>query len=287
MHTPANYQYNAARRLTERVNIGRNHMPYEKCCGINLYYEIHGSGTPVIFLNGLASGIEHKRIFIRQAAKRFQVIAPDLRGAGLSDKPKGPYTIAQMANDVYEFTRKLSLNKFCAMGFSMGGFIAMTLALDHPELIDKLILTSTAPAWKRPFPPSMEAERILKTTEVSDQLLIDLFNLIYGAAYRNRVGAENYVKERMSDPNPQPLDAYLGQLAACEGFDLFDRVSSICAPTLIATGKCDLLLPPQNSRCLHEKIRGSRLVEYDGVGHMPVDECPEKLAEDVAEFINR
>ena len=207
-------------------------MPHLKCNGINVYYEIHGEGVPVLFLNGLSSDISKKMPIINAMKKYFKVVVPDIRGSGRSDKPKESYSISQFAEDVAELIEQLSFPKIDVMGFSMGGFITIDLALHFPELIDKIILVSTKPAWTKPEKPSDEAERIFHSTDISEKLLTDVFNLIYGPAYRKRFSAQSYVKERLSDDDPQPLHAYLNQLYACENFDLYEQINKINKPTL-------------------------------------------------------
>jgi pimeloyl-ACP methyl ester carboxylesterase len=259
-------------------------MPIIKCNDINVYYEEHGEGEPLLFLNGLSSDIPKKMAFISAAKKYFKIIIPDIRGVGLTDKPEAPYSISQFADDAFALLEHLAVKKINVAGFSMGGTIAITMALTRPELVNRLILVSTKPAWRRPSTLSAEAERIFHTTDVSEQLLIDLFNVLYGPAYRKRVSAISYVKERLSDKNPQPLHGYLNQLRACEGFDMYDRIAEIFHPTLIVTGKNDILITPDNSVWLHEHIKGSKLVAYDGVGHMVPDEVPKEFAKDIEKF---
>lgn len=260
-------------------------MPFATCNNIDIYYEIHGEGTPLLFLNGLSSSTIQRKTFVAVAKKHLKIIIPDIRGAGLTDKPRSPYSIAQFACDACKLVKKLKLMKLNVMGFSMGGNIAINLALDYPELVDKLILVSTMPSWTRPFGLSKEANRIFHSTDISEKLLIDLFNLIYGPAYRKRVSAKSYVKERLEDPNPQPIHAYLNQLYACEAFDMLEKIKTIRKPTLIITGKEDRLVSPKNSHWLNDNITGSKLIKYDGVGHMPVDECPEKIVQDIISFL--
>lgn len=262
-------------------------MPYVRCNDINTYYEIHGSGIPLLFLNGLSSDIAQKMAFIEAARKYFKIIVPDIRGAGLTDKPHCAYSIAQFANDARTLLKKLNFEKINVMGFSMGGIVAINFAYDYPEAAGKLILVSTKPAWTRPFDFSGEANRIFHSTDISENLLTDLFNLIYGPDYRKRVSAKSYVKKRMEDPNPQPVHGYLNQLHACEKFDMLEKVKTIRKPTLIITGKEDKLVSPNNSYWMRDNTADSKLIEYDGVGHMPVDECPEKLALDAAKFLKQ
>lgn len=259
-------------------------MPFAKCNNINIYYEIHGDKTPLLFLNGLSSDIPQKMAFINAAKKHFKVIVPDIRGAGLTDNPYEPYSIAQFANDAHELIKKLSFKKINVMGFSMGSFIAINLTILYPELVKRLILVSAKPAWTRPCDFTTEANRIMHSTKPSEELLTDLFNIIYGPDYKKRVSAKNYVKERLANPNPQPIHGYLNQLHACEKFDLYEEVKTIQKPTLIITGGEDKLVSPQNSYWMHKNIPNSKLIVYNSVGHMPVDECPEKLVEDLNDY---
>jgi pimeloyl-ACP methyl ester carboxylesterase len=256
-------------------------MPLTSLNNINIYYEIHGKDEPFLFLNGLSSDISQKMPFINEAKKHFQVIVPDIRGSGQTDKPHAMYTIEEFAEDAYALLKELNIHKIPVMGFSMGGFIAQQLALTYPEIVAKLILIGTKPAWNKPLPPTPRAHALLHSIESSDKILTESFHILHGHKYKENVSVEQYVKTKLALPNPQPAHGYLGQLHACEHFDVSDKLEHLQQETLIVTGTADELIQAENSRWMHEQIPKAQLIEYPEIGHMLVDECPEKLIEDI------
>ena len=112
------------------------------------------------------------------------------------------------------------------LGFSMGGCVAMQLALDRPELVRRLVLVSTLPSWRGPYPPCEALNRLFHRTDVCEELLVEVYEVAFGKSYRKRAPAKDYVAERMNDEFPQTVDSYLGQLAALESFDV--RGQNVC-----------------------------------------------------------
>lgn len=112
--------------------------------GQKLYYEVHGEGVPLILIMGIGYdatlwGLHQIPAF----SQEFQVIAFDNRDVGRSSKATGPYTIADMADDVAGLLDGLEVDRAHVLGISMGGMIAQEFALRHPKRLDKLILTGT------------------------------------------------------------------------------------------------------------------------------------------------
>ncbi len=110
---------------------------------IELYYEIHGEGEPIIFSHAWMEDCSVWNSQIELFSKKYKVIAYDHRGHGNSDKPKTNYSIQTLSNDLYSLIQKLNLEKVTLVGNSMGGMTALVLALNHPDKISKLILVGT------------------------------------------------------------------------------------------------------------------------------------------------
>ncbi|MGQ3088990.1 alpha/beta fold hydrolase, partial [Flavobacterium sp.] len=116
---------------------------YAELNGLNIYYEIHGSGDPVVLLHGGGSTIDSNfgRI-IPLLAKTYKVIAIELQAHGHTADRSQPLSFEQDADDVAALLKKLSISKAHIMGFSNGGTTAMKVAIRHPEIVDRLILAS-------------------------------------------------------------------------------------------------------------------------------------------------
>ncbi len=254
-------------------------MPFIICGDIKIYYEKTGSGPELVLIHGLGTDIRLWAPVVQRLKNDFTLLAFDMRGSGKTDKPEEAYTIGQMADDATSFIEQICDKAVRVLGFSMGGIIAMELAIRRPELAEKLVLVSTLPSWHGPFPPAEDTQSLFRRTDVSPELLTEVFETIFGSVYRKKNSAKDYVDFRLSDDNPQPLHAYLNQLNAMEAYGLNKNISSISVPTLIVAGNEDKVVPPQNSSWLKENIPGAKLKLFEGGGHMIPVEMPDQLAE--------
>jgi pimeloyl-ACP methyl ester carboxylesterase len=201
---------------------------------VELYYESRGSGDPLVVIGGLGLAVAEMRPLTEALAAGYRVIAVDNRGAGRSAKPPGPYTIEQMAADLAGALAKLGVTRAHILGISMGGRIAMTMAMDYPVLVDHLVLVSTGPR---------AAPR---------RWLVRL-----GMAASRLPGL------RGKEPRP----ALGAQFQATSRFDRTGRLGEISQPALIVHGRSDRVAPAAMAGEMHAAIPGSRLVLISG-GHL-------------------
>lgn len=115
-------------------------MPTVEVNGINMYYEIHGRGEPILLIMGMGADLTMWGDIIYKLAEKYQVIAFDNRGAGRTDKPDIPYTIEIMAGDTVGLMNRLRIARAHFLGASMGSCIAQTVAANYPERVKGLIL---------------------------------------------------------------------------------------------------------------------------------------------------
>src|SRR5450631_1698450 len=124
-----------------------------------MYYEVHGSGEPLVFIGGLASDLSETEWLTGWCAQTHRVLAFDNRGAGRTDKPDAPYSIPMMADDTDALMEAVGMSHATVLGVSMGGRIALDLALEHPDRVARLILVSTT-ASARPEHPTTRMEML-------------------------------------------------------------------------------------------------------------------------------
>ena len=130
-------------------------MSYVKVNDIQIYYEIHGEGEPLVLILGLGTDISEWGEFIHWFAEKYQVLAFDNRGVGRTDKPDMAYSIEMMADDTAGLIHALGIQQAHIVGISLGGRIALGLSLCHAECVKKLVVASTsariARNWRRRF----------------------------------------------------------------------------------------------------------------------------------------
>ena len=265
-------------------------MPKIVSNGIELYYEIHGQGKPLVLISGLGYSVWQWHRMVPLLAEQFQVITFDNRGVGQSDKPAGLYTAQMLAADTVGLIDGLGIEKAIILGHSMGGFIAQALALDFPQRADKLILCSTNFGGSHHVPVTAEALKVL--TDVSSDPLTRFKNGLVvstapGWAEKHPELIQEWIEWRISNPiEPGPYQAQLAiGLALLDNTAAFEeRLFQINIPTLILFGAYDKVAPPENAFLLAEKIAGSQVVIFPDAGHFFPIEIPETASETVTNF---
>lgn len=246
-------------------------MPIIHTNGINLYYEEHGSGYPVLLIMGItAPGFAwEKHVAFWQ--KDFRCITVDNRGVGLSDKPFGPYTTAQMADDYAGLLDVLQIQKVRVVGVSMGSPIAQQLAIRHPEKTSSLVLmcpwARCDNATKSLFQHMINCKARLKPEEFS--LFIQL--LIYSkSSWDNKrmfSEMEESRKQALVEPQYQPLHGLEGQAAACISHDVYNELQQIQQHVLVLSGEEDIFTPLWMAEEVAEAIPHAEHYVYEGCGH--------------------
>lgn len=266
-------------------------MPFVKANGINIYYELHGSGEPLVLIAGIGYGSWMWHKMIPGLAEHFQVISFDNRGAGQSDIPPGPYSAQLLAADTAGLIDALGLEHAHVMGHSMGGFIAQALVLDFPEKVNRLILSATNFGGPHHIQITPEAMAVL--TDLSGDPIERLKRGIlvscapgYGEAHPEVV--EEWVNYRIQHPlSPSGYQSQLaiglGLLTEQAAFE--SRLPQVQAPTLILFGEHDRVVPPGNAELLHKVIPQASVKIIPGAGHFFPFEAPEAANAAILSFL--
>ncbi len=266
-------------------------MPFLQSNDVNLYYEIHGNGAPLILIPGLGYGgwMWHK--MIPGLAEQFQVISFDNRGSGQSDKPAGPYTAQMLAADTVGVLDHMGIEKAHIMGHSMGGFIAQALAIDYPDRVDKLILSATNYGGPRHIPITPEAMAVL--VDMSGDPIERLrrgtvISCAPGFAERQPEVVEEWINYRIVNPiDPAGYQAQLaiGLSLIPEAACFEHKLATLDMPTLILFGEHDKVVPPGNAELLAGKIKSAQIRILPGAGHFFPFEVPDEANAAVARFL--
>lgn len=257
----------------------------------NLYYEVHGEGSPLVLIMGI--GYDATLWGLHQVpalSKEYQVIVFDNRDVGRSSQASGSYTIADMADDVAALLDGLGIDRTSIVGISMGGMIAQEFALRHPDRLDKLIMTATSAdnvqAWFDPisvwnFVKSHDNEGLAFASQQFLWLFSDSF-------VRNHEAVDQTLQMLGSNPNPQGPEAFNRQAEAYVKHDALGRLGGVKAQTLVICGERDRLTPPWVCQRVAEVIPGAQYEQIDGPGssHVLVLERPDDFNSLVLSFLN-
>ena len=230
-----------------------------------------GSGLSIVFIHGL--GWDHKLWdgAFERYSDRYHVVAGDTRGHGDSDKPKGPYSVRQFADDWRGALDSLMIQRACLVGFSQGGMISMHLALDEPDRFVGLALVSTL-CRIDPVKPAASGDRMAKLREEGPQSAArQSAELIFSPAFRAQ--HPEFIDSFIAKRAAFPLEPLMAAMQAGEGFNVCDELSAYKNPCLVAAGSEDALTKPDSVRLVSDSIPGSRFILVEGAGHMiPVEQ---------------
>ncbi len=257
--------------------------------GGRIAYRRLGSGRPLIVLNGLAAtSADWDPSFIDRLASGNEIILLDNRGIGASTDDGAPFDIAKLAGDTARVIEALEFERVSVLGWSMGGFIAQTLAVNDPARVRKLILLSTDPggtAAELASPailgqltdtsgtPHEQARRLLFLLFPSD-----LAESIYREFGDMVAAARAKLSRNLVDRQAAAMDAWHHNGAG-------DRLRELSAPTLVATGTEDVVIPASNALALINVIPDAWLAQFKGGGHAFMAQYPGSLADLINEFL--
>src|SRR5438067_5498500 len=262
--------------------------------GVNFAYRELGpkTGVPVIFFVHLAGTLDNwDPAVIDPIAAKHHVITFDNRGVGASTGAV-PGTVEAMAEDAVTFIKALGFDKVDIFSFSLGGMVAQALVARHPDLVRKLVLTGTGPAGGKDIDKvagTTYYDILRATLTRSDPKEFLFFN-------RNATGKPaasafvNRLKERTIDRDaPITVKALQTQLKAIKkwGRSVPADLSKITAPTLIANGDNDRMVPSVLSEDLHRRIPGSELIIFPDSGHGGIFQFHDKFAPIAVQFLDR
>jgi 3-oxoadipate enol-lactonase len=250
----------------------------------DLEYTQRGSGPPVVLLHGL--GGTGAAIWKNQAetlARDSQVVVPDLRGAGASPKPPGPYSLQDFVDDLHALVERLELAPVALVGHSFGGSIVLAYGARHPEHV-RAVVGVGAPTEL----PDQNREGMRTRADTVEA---------QGMAAVAETVATNAMAPSFREARPDEFRAYVELLASADpgGYaatcrtiaelDIGDDLPRIAAPVLLVGGDSDGVAPPDANRRNAKRIPAGSYVEIGDCGHIIPWEKPEALLEAVRPFL--
>ena len=262
-------------------------VPFATLRGIDIHYEVRGSGPRLLLFNGSGATIAGSGPMIDKLAPSFEVLIHDQRCLGLTTVPAEQPAMADYAADAAALLDHVGWPTARVFGISFGGMVAQEFAVTWPERVERLVLLCTSPggAGGSSFPlhtvPSLPVEE-------QEALRLRLADSRYTPEFLDehpfdRMLVDFATAARAVSKTDEQLRGEAMQLEARRHHDVWDRLARITAPTLVACGEFDALAPPENSDAIASRVAGAEVRRYEG-GHAFVWQ-DRRAWPDVVEFL--
>lgn len=251
----------------------------------NLAFERSGSGKPVVLLHGLGANRSVWRKAVPALSRTRDVIAVDLLGFGDSPRPEGPFALTTMSDAVIGLLDRLELDSVDLVGNSLGGWLAMFLAIEHPDRVRKLV--AVGPAFLFGLPEALSAKALAAGAGPKDMESM--------RAYLKRVRRDGdtlsedvvrgYLDDRLAARDEASIRAVARSIKEGENL-LTGRLQNLQAPALVVHGRHDGVVPLALSDRVASEIEGSKLIVLEESAHWPQLEEPEVFVRVVEGFLS-
>jgi pimeloyl-ACP methyl ester carboxylesterase len=276
-------------------------------------HHMHGGhGSPVVFIHGLgSSGYMEWRFTLEPTAERHRVYAPDLPGYGRTEKPRARYTIPYFARFVERYIENRGLRSVVLVGASLGGRIALEVALEQPRLVRKLVLVNTLGLGRPQIRMAQMAYGLVTIPRVGEAVMRFTRDALSWASPKMIRRVAGRYAGAGSDLERSMDDVYLGNLREMYSGDDFHnaylstvrslinpralfggnhdvtaRLNEIKIPLQLIWGADDPLFPVAHAARAHALVAKSRLAVIAGAGHSPQAERPEEFNRVLLDFID-
>jgi pimeloyl-ACP methyl ester carboxylesterase len=271
----------------------REHLRWARVAGTRVNYVEMGSGSPIVFVHGLAGCWQNWLESMPHFARGHRVIAMDLPGFGESELPPDGISIQGYGRFIDAFLEEVGVDHATVVGNSMGGFIAAEVAISHPSRVDKLVLVSAAGlVHVRPTQLAV-AKRLARFFHYGTARVIARREhwvrrrgmrrmFLYGVAQHPDLLQPELCYEIASGAGK---DGFVDAFWAVLDYDFADRLPEIRRPTLIVWGRDDRIVPVGGAYEYESLIPGSRRVIFEDTGHVPMIERPAAFNQLLEEFL--
>lgn len=273
--------FNGWMYLTDRLNGVRDH--WVVIDGHRMHYLTIGpeSGEPVVLVHGLGGRAEDWRLLAPHIAKAgFRVYMPDLPGYGRSERPRDfTYSVRDEAAIVVDFTKALSLRQVNLGGWSMGGWIVQIVAVEHPDVVRRLMIFDAAGLNVKPdWDTNLFVPKNVAQLDQLEALLMPHPPPIPVFVARDIL--------RISHEHAWVLERALRTMLT--GTDTTDRMlPGLKMPVLILWGAEDRIVPLSNGKKMQELIPQSELDVFKGCGHLAPEQCADEMAPHLIDFLKQ
>jgi 3-oxoadipate enol-lactonase len=252
---------------------------------MKIAYRRSGAGPSVLLIHGVGGDASHWDAIAARLSARFDVVAMDLRGHGDSDRIRAPLDVDDLARDAVQVLDEAGIRRCHVAGFSLGGAVALALALMAPERIAALAVIGTV--------YGRSAEQRAKALERVDYLAR------HGAAALAETNRERWFSEAFRRAHPDVVDRRVAQVTASDpesyrrAFTVFctadfvGRLPQIHSPTLVVTGEHDVAATPAMAHAMAAELPDAEVQVLPGLHHSVLIEAPEDIADRLGRFFGR
>lgn len=263
-------------------------VPKSRVNGIDLYYEVQGTGDPLLLIAGFSCDHTIWSLVVPALAARYRVILLDNRGIGQSSGAETVTSIRQMAEDAAGLLDAIGLKPVHVAGHSMGGLIAQELALAHPELVQSLLLLSTfAQIDERGKAITASWAELPRRVDPITMTRLLLPWMYTRAFYAKPTAIERVIERILANPYPPSPEVISGQSRAIQTFQSSGGLGNLNCPTGVLVGSEDILTPVAHSEQLMQSIPNAELVVLEETGHGMLIESPKQLADAMLALLAR
>jgi pimeloyl-ACP methyl ester carboxylesterase len=243
-----------------------------------IHYFTGGEGKPLVLVHGLGGKAENWAPLIPSLMRHgYRVDAIDLLGYGRSDHPDVDYSIALQADVLRQFLDSQHFARPDLAGWSMGGWVVLKFALDHPERVRRVVVYDSAGIYFKPaFDPALFHPQTVEQAQQFLAILTPQASRIPSFVARDLI--------RSTRREAWVVDRSMKSMQT--GADLLDgKLQAIQAPVLIVWGKQDVLVPLSCGEEMHREMPQSTLAIYDGCGHLAPAECADRVLPETLHFL--
>jgi pimeloyl-ACP methyl ester carboxylesterase len=270
-------------------------MPQAFINGVNICYNIDGSGEPLFLIQGLTGGRNDWFFQMRAFKKHYKVVTFDNRGAGSTDKRDESYDIRTMADDTIGLMDHLKVDRAHILGMSLGSLIAQEIAINYPDRIMKLILVAAIVYGEgmREITEGMREALGLRENYSEEEArnvmnnidFMEYFTKVTGLSFNKKLVRVMIIPLSKIHAKRIGREGLMGQLHAASTCDTLDKIQTIKAPTLVLTGTEDKVVSPHSSEVIADRIPNAKLVTVEGGSHAFYFEKPRRFNREVLDFL--
>jgi pimeloyl-ACP methyl ester carboxylesterase len=260
-------------------------MPTVNVNGVNLYYESHGEGLPLVFAHGGGGDLLQWAFQVPHFSDRYHVVTFDNRGHGRSDTPEADYSVEAFSQDILGLLGALSLDRVVLVGLTMGAMTALRFALDHPGRLVGMVLVGASEGGREQMRERFEMSAQIAESHGMEMLAEGFCSVVFSPWFQEEKG--DFVadcKQRMQAASPQGYARSIRALANRP--PLKDRLGEIRTKSLVVVGEDDVTgFPLEDADLYAREIPDARLAKIEKAGHLACIEQPDAFNALLDEFL--